>query len=1103
MQLHPSETLINSRYQLHQILGQGGMGAVYLCTDRITDTKLALKRVITTKPEPNSTLPASPNASPMITAQFEEEHSEGAIRLALSQEFETLASLRHPNIISVLDYGFDQSKQPFFTMPLLQSAQTITEAAQDQPLQRKVQLIGEMLQALAYLHHRGIVHRDLKPDNVLVTSEMRVKVLDFGLAVLRERQDVNDQVAGTIPYMAPEILRGDTANLTADIFAAGLIAYEILAGHYPFADKNVSQIIMAILTESPDFDELDVSHELYDVLKDMLERDPEDRIPEAHTAFLELKKAKESELLTESEEARESFLAAARFVGRQEELRELNTRLIDATKGHGSSWLIGGESGVGKSRLIDELRVRALVSGVTVLRGQSVSDGGSAFQLWRDPIRRLLLMSDVDDADCSILKTLIPDIERLLQRPIPDVETRGSTTYLDQLKSVIIKLFRNQNQPMLLILEDLQWADESLEILDIVNTVVGRLRLLIVATYRDDERASLPKQLPSMSQIKLERFNENNITELSNSLLGGKHPKGLVELLRRETEGNIQFMIEVIRALAKEAGDLHNITSMDLPKEVTAGGIRRILQRRLDDLSEIDIILLQACAISGREIDQALLKQFIDRLETGIDIEDWLAKCLNSSVFDLQNERWRFSHDRLRSQVLHDLNENDLANLHEQVATAIEQVYPDAPEYYARLSHHWGEAGISNTELKYAIAAGDYAMKLNMFPDAREHYQHAYDLLNHVDDLTTTAFSTEILLKLGEAQFHTSHFEESQNNLQSAIALMNEDKQPLEVAQAYYYLANDLWRQADYESAREACENSLKLAVAHHDERLQANVRLRLGAFASDQGDYVTALEHYEKGLTHAESSGDSEVQAGLYNNLANLNYKEGKYELAVESYEKSIEISRERGAQHRVVSTLQNLGAVAGMRGIFDKSLAYFEESLEIARSIGDRQAVSQVLGNLGYLSVLMKDFEAAREYCLDSLELARSIGNRREIAAAYKNLGDIEFDLGNLKTAEKYFLDSLRESYDIDAIPFIMNALFELAKLTEEVNLAINWLGKVLTHPATQKETYNQAEEMLDTLRHSVPENILEEQLKVGEKADVKELVESILEATSNDEE
>lgn len=1102
MQLHPSESLINSRYQLHQILGQGGMGAVYLCTDRITDTKLALKRVLTTKPEPNATLPASPNVSPMLTAQFEEEHSEGAIRLALSQEFETLASLRHPNIISVLDYGFDQDKQPFFTMPLLQGAKPITEAAKDQSLDRKIQLIGEMLQALAYLHHRGIVHRDLKPDNVLVTSEMRVKVLDFGLAVLRERQDVNEQIAGTIPYMAPEILRGDPANLTADIFAAGLITYEIIAGHYPFSDKNVSQIIMAILTESPDLDELDISTKLHDVLEEMLDRDPLERIPDARTALVEIKQTPESKLLTESEEARESFLAAARFVGRQEELRELNTRLIDATKGYGSSWLIGGESGVGKSRLIDELRVRALVSGVTVLRGQAASDGGSTFELWRDPLRRLLLMSNVDDYDCSILKTLIPDIERLLQRSIPDVETRGSTTYLDQLKSVIVKLFRNQNQPMMLILEDLQWADESLEILDIVNTIVSRLRLLIVATYRDDERASLPKQLPSMSLIKLDRFEEENIAELSQSLLGGKQPKGLVELLKLETEGNVQFMIEVIRALAKEAGDLAQINKMSLPKHVTAGGIQRILQHRLDDLDEIDIQLLRACAILGRAIDQALLKLFIEQYSIGVDIEDWLAKCLNNSIFDLQNERWRFSHDRLRNLLVDDLKQDELTALHQQVATVIEQVYPDSPEYYARLAYHWGEAGNKSAELKYAIAAGDYEMKLNMFPDARDHYQHAYDLLNHVDDATTTTFSTEILLKLGEAQFHTSHFEDSQHNLQSAISLMNEEVQPLEVAQAYYYLANDLWRQADYEMARDACENSLRLAIAHNDEKLQANVLVRLGVFASDQGDYVAALEHYQKGLIHAENSGDSEAHAAIYNNLANLNYKQGNYEVAVENYEKSIEISRERGAQHRVVSTLQNLGAVAGMRGIFDKSLAYFEESLDLARSIGDRQAVSQILGNLGYLSVLTKDFEAARKYCLDSLDLARSIGNRREIAAAYKNLGDIEYDLGNMERAEHYFLDTLRESYDIDAIPFIMNALFGLARISSNKDLSLNWIGKVLSHPATQKETFNEAQELLDTIRESVDDKVVEKQLKIGEKVDLKELVEAILDAAATED-
>jgi serine/threonine protein kinase/tetratricopeptide (TPR) repeat protein len=1102
MQLHPSESLINSRYQLHQILGQGGMGAVYLCTDRLTDTKLALKRVLTQSHEINATIPISPNANAMMTAQFEEEHSEGAIRLALSQEFKTLASLRHPNIISVLDYGFDHQKQPFFTMSLLQNARTITEAAENLSVEQKVELIGEMLQALSYLHHRGIVHRDLKPDNVLVTSDMRVKVLDFGLAILRERQDVEEQVAGTIPYMAPEVLRGEPANLSADIFAAGLIAFELLAGHYPFPDKNVSQIIMAILIESPDFDELDISQELRDVLEEMLERDPEYRLADAHETLRRLMKARESKLLTESEEVRESFLQAARFVGRQKELKELNAWLIDATKGHGSSWLIGGESGVGKSRLVDELRIHALVSGVTVLRGQAVSGGGLAFQVWREPIRRLLLMSEIDDQECSILKTLIPDIERLLQRPIPDVETRGSTTYLDQLKSVIVKLFRDQNQPTMLILEDLQWADESLEILDILNTVVGRLRLLIVATYRDDERASLPKKVPGMNLIKIDRFSEENIEELSLSLLGGQQSSRLVELLKHETEGNVQFIIEVIRALAQEAGDLRGVTAMDLSEEVAAGGIGRILQRRLDNLKASDILLLQACAIVGREIDQALLSHFIARQEQENDIEDWLAKCLNQSIFELQHETWRFSHDRLRSQVVQDLSEDELSQLHQQVATAIEQVYPDAPEYYARLRYHWGQAKNRNAELSYAVAAGDYAMKLNMFADAHEQYQGAYNLLNTVDAATTMSFSAEILLKLGEAQFHTSHFEESQKNLQSAIVLMDEIQRPLDVAQAYYYLANDLWRQADYDAAYEACESSLKLAVEHQDERLQASILLRLGTFASDKGNYADALDYYQKGLIHALNAGDAETRAGIYNNLANLNYKQGHYEKALEDYEKSIQISRERGAQHRVVSTLQNLGAVVGMRGDYDKSLQYFQDSLELARNIGDRRRVSQILGNLGYLSILMKDFEAAREYLLDSLELARAIGNRREIAAAYKNLGEVEYDMGNVAQAERYFVDSLRESFEINAVPFVINALLELARLDDAMNTRLTWLGIVLAHPATQKEVIDKAEALVEELRQSADENLIEAQLKIGETMDLEKTVEAILNQYSANE-
>src|SRR5262249_45005388 len=134
------------------------------------------------------------------------------IRLALAREFQTLASLRHPNIISVLDYGFDQERQPFFTMDLLENAPILTEYGSKLPLEDQVKLLVDVLQALKYLHRRGILHRDLKPANILVANE-QAKVLDFGLAMThRESAEHTSTTSGTLGYMAPEVLRGYPAT---------------------------------------------------------------------------------------------------------------------------------------------------------------------------------------------------------------------------------------------------------------------------------------------------------------------------------------------------------------------------------------------------------------------------------------------------------------------------------------------------------------------------------------------------------------------------------------------------------------------------------------------------------------------------------------------------------------------------------------------------------------------------------------------------------------------------------------------------------------------------------------------------------------------------
>ena len=278
-------------YEVLAPLGAGGMGEVF----RARDTRLG--RDVAVK-----VLPDAVARDPDRLARFE-------------REARTVAGLNHPNIV-VLHSIEEEAGIPFITMELVEGESLGHHVVpKGLPLSRVLELSIPLADALVAAHEKGVVHRDLKPANVMVTRDGRVKVLDFGLAKLTRPATGADgtqaptmespisaagQVVGTVPYMAPEQVRGEAADARTDLFAIGIIMYELASGRRPFPGKTFADVTSAILRDAPDpitSVRADLPRDIGRIVGRCLEKDPRSRFQTAldlRNELLELKRTLES-----------------------------------------------------------------------------------------------------------------------------------------------------------------------------------------------------------------------------------------------------------------------------------------------------------------------------------------------------------------------------------------------------------------------------------------------------------------------------------------------------------------------------------------------------------------------------------------------------------------------------------------------------------------------------------------------------------------------------------------------------------------------------------------------------------------------------------------
>jgi serine/threonine protein kinase len=219
------------RYEILDKLGEGAMGIVHRAQDS------ALGRVVALK---------------MLSSELgaEEELHQRFLR-----EAEAIGRLSHPHIVTVYDMG-EAEGQLYMAMELLDGddLRRLGEKKMAIPLADRVRILAQIAAGLRYAHSRGVVHRDIKPANIIVTSSAQVKILDFGLARVAARSAITRRgvILGTPDYMSPEQAMGRVADHRTDIFSAGGVFYEFLAGTKPFRGKTLHSVLYQILSEEPD-----------------------------------------------------------------------------------------------------------------------------------------------------------------------------------------------------------------------------------------------------------------------------------------------------------------------------------------------------------------------------------------------------------------------------------------------------------------------------------------------------------------------------------------------------------------------------------------------------------------------------------------------------------------------------------------------------------------------------------------------------------------------------------------------------------------------------------------------------------------------------------
>jgi DNA-binding SARP family transcriptional activator/predicted ATPase len=549
------------------------------------------------------------------------------------------------------------------------------------------------------------------------------------------------------------------------------------------------------------------------------------------------------------------------LIGRKPELVRLREAMKEARKGRGQTIVILGEAGVGKSRLVQELSAEAVQGGSLPLLGRSYEiEQALPFGPWNNILRSGRIIDDPD-----IIQSLDPIWRIELARLFPELGAPGLE--LSTAPESAVRLFEAvahlldclvSRRPLLLILEDLHWADEmSLRLFSFLSHRIQDRSVLLVGTAREEEVSQTPllaqlfqeleqnSQAVSLTVLPLSQADTGTLVRrLAQASIEESLLARLEEGVWASSEGNPFIVVETMQALHEGHG-LEVQSSVSLPEQVCV-----IVTQRLERLSDRGKQLVAAAAIIGREFDFTVLERAAALGER--EASDGVEELVRRRVFHSVEELLDFTHDRIREVAYTQILPPRRKRLHASVAKALEDVYAENLEpHYAALGVHYREGGVWEKATLYLHKAGVAAVTRSAHREAVEYFNQALESLKHLpENRQTIEQSIAIRVDLGPALRTTkSNFApEVAQTYTEARELCRRLGETPQLFPVLWGLCRAYQGRGELHKARELGERLFSIAHRMQDPTLILEAHHTLWATLFVLGELLLAKEHSERG---------------------------------------------------------------------------------------------------------------------------------------------------------------------------------------------------------------------------------------------------------------